>query len=40
MALPAVEPSEWKVQAEKDKVASKWKKKKIPKQQGQDIKPF
>ena len=40
MALPAVKPSERKVQAEKDKVASKSKKKNIPKKQGQDIRTF
>ena len=40
LALPAVQPSERKVQAEKDKVASKSKKKKIPKKQGQDIRAF
>ena len=39
-ALPAVQPSERKLQAEKDNLASKSKKKKIPKKQGQDIRAF
>ena len=40
MALPAVKPSERKVQVEKDKVTSKSKKKNIQKKQGQDIRTF
>ena len=40
LALPGVKPSERKVQAEKDKVASRSKKKKIPKKLGQDIRAF
>ena len=40
LALPAVKPSERKVQARKDKVASKSKEKKRPKKQGQDIRAF
>ena len=40
LAVPAVKPSKRKVQAEKDKVASKSKKKKILKKQGQDIRAF
>ena len=40
LALPDVKPSERKVQAEKDKVPSRSKKKKIPKKLGQDIRAF
>ena len=40
MALPVVKPSEWKVQSEKNKVASKSKKEKMPKKQGQDSRAF
>ena len=38
--MPDVKPSERKVQAEKDKVPSRSKKKKIPKKLGQDIRAF
>ena len=40
LALPAVKPSEIKVEAKKDKVASKSKKKKTTKKKGHDIKAF
>ena len=40
LALPAVKPSKWKVQAEKDKVASKSQTKKLPKKQDKTSEPF